>query len=80
MAKADFYLYFPDEAGAREAGRRLEASGYEVDVRLGADDVNWLALALKDIDHDDLWEHEERLTALATELGGEYDGHEIDVS
>ncbi|CAA9493923.1 MAG: hypothetical protein AVDCRST_MAG85-1374 [uncultured Solirubrobacteraceae bacterium] len=80
MPLASFYLYFPDENGARAAGTRLQGSGYDVEVRLGADDVNWLALAEKDIPEGDLDTIEADLGRLAEELNGEYDGHEIDVS
>jgi hypothetical protein len=48
-----------------------------VDVRLGADDVNWLALAKKTFDDEgQLDETEEQLIGLADELGGEFDGLE----
>lgn len=80
MPLASFYLYFPREEQAREAGSRLETAGYDVDVRPAAGDVKWLAFAEKEIPRDDLWQIEEELGRLAEELGGEYDGHEIDVT
>jgi hypothetical protein len=39
-APTDFYLYFPTESDALAAGSELRARGYDVVVRLGADDRN----------------------------------------
>jgi hypothetical protein len=81
VALGSFYLYFPEERDARSAGARLEAAGYAVEVRPGADDGDWLALAERDLaDDESLDEVEEVLERLAAELGGEYDGHEVDVT
>jgi len=70
----NFYLYFADEATAEAAGSRLRQRGYEVAVRLGANDENWLALASRTVGDDDLDEAEEELVELAESLGGELDG------
>ncbi len=79
MPRATFYLYFSVEDDARAIGERLSGEGYDVAVRLGADDVNWLALADKDIKPEELDDFEQALTAIAAGCGGEYLGHEIDV-
>jgi hypothetical protein len=73
---AAFYLYFPRREQAQAASDRLRVDGFEVDVRLGADDASWLALAEADLDEDEFERAVRRLTVLAEELGGEYDGHE----
>jgi len=75
----DFYLYFPSEDGAQNAADALRAEAYAVETRLGADDVNWLALATRSLSDDDLDAAEERLSELAELLGGEYDGFEREV-
>ena len=80
MARASFYLYFPAEDDARAVGDRLSGEDYDVTVRLGADDVNWLVLAEKDIESTELGDFEQALGSVASEHGGEYDGHEIDVA
>ena len=79
VTRASFYLYFPVEDDARSVGDRLSREGYDVVVRLGADDVNWLALAEKDIEPAELDDFARALEAVASDRGGEYDGHEIDV-
>ncbi len=78
MSAADFYLYFPTEDGARAARQACRAEGDSVDVRLGADDVNWLTLVRRDVDRADLDEAERGFEDLAGRYGGEYDGFEID--
>ena len=76
----DFYLYFPEETAAREAGRRLERAGYSVEVDLAPDeDDRWLALATKRVPRGDLDNVEEQMEGLAQALGGDYDGLEYDV-
>jgi len=73
------YLYFPKEADARKAGEVLQTRGFSVEVRLGADRENWLALATKtppknEASMDGL---RDDMETLAAELGGEYDGWEL---
>jgi Regulator of ribonuclease activity B len=70
----NFYLYFADEATADSAASQLREREYEVTVRPGADDENWLALATRVIADDHLDEAEEELVELAESLGGEFDG------
>lgn len=50
-----------------------------MEVRLGADDVSWLALGSATLESEEqLDEYEERFEALASELGAEYDGYDRD--
>jgi Regulator of ribonuclease activity B len=72
----NFYLYFPAAETAEKAGEKLKAEGYSVEVRLGADDVNWLALANRSLTHEEFDAADERMTELAESLGGEYDGYD----
>jgi hypothetical protein len=76
---ASFYFYFPARASADELANALGNEGFEVEVRMGADDVNWLALATKQIGPAELDELEERFEELAESHGGEYDGNEIEL-
>ena len=78
---ANFWLYFPEKETAETAGKRLQGDGYNVEVRLGADDTNWLALGSKVVVSDEeLDAAEVSLKALAAELGGEYDGYDRPVA
>ena len=72
----NFYLYFASESGAESARSALERRGYAVEVRLGADDQNWLALASRPVSDDELDTAEEELIELAESLGGEFDGYD----
>ena len=76
------YLYFPTEQAARVAEAAiLSGGGFAVEVRLGADDVNWLVLARHRIVPDEAQvEHLRAMfEALAREGDGEYDGWEAEV-
>jgi hypothetical protein len=72
----DFYLYFPSQDTAEKAAEALRSEGYAVVTRLGVDEVNWLALASREISEENLAAAEERMEALAQSLGGEFDGYE----
>ncbi|MGD2217857.1 MAG: ribonuclease E inhibitor RraB [Gemmatimonadales bacterium] len=74
----EFYLYFPARTDANDVGVRLRQEGFDVAVRVGADDVNWLVLAKTTMvpEHRLLLELRSRFEALADSLGGEYDGWE----
>ena len=78
VSATDFYLYFPTEDGAQAAGEFCRAEGNSVDVRLGADDVNWLTLVRRDVDRADFDAAECAFEDLARRFGGEYDGFEVD--
>jgi hypothetical protein len=73
------FLYFPSEAGARDAAETLAASGYDVDVRPPAEGIEqWAAVAETHAVVDEAWvdEMRPRLEAVAHANGGEYDGWE----
>lgn len=76
------YLYFPTEEAARVAEAAIVGGGeFAVEVRLGADDVNWLVLARHRVVPDEAQiEHLRAMfEALASAGSGEYDGWEAEV-
>jgi len=75
------YLYFKEESQAHEAAKRLRSQGLSVEVRLGADRKNWLALASQEPLHsaDDMEEVRDKMEAIASEFYGEYDGWEVGI-
>ena len=77
--RVDFYLYFPTREASESAADALRNEGYEVVTRLGADEVNWLALARRDVSEGALDSAEARMEELAAAHGGEYDGLECAV-
>jgi hypothetical protein len=71
----DHYLYFPQKSNAVKAAERLKAKGWAVEVRMGADGENWLALAKQPMPIDEeITDIHDELDRLARELHGEYDG------
>lgn len=71
----DHYLYFPEKTQAEEAAQRLRTKGWQVQVRVGADGENWLALAKQPAPIDEeSGDVRDELESLAKELHGEYDG------
>lgn len=72
----EFFLYFPSEQAANHAASRLRNASFGVEVQLGADGTRWLCLATRSLvpTHDALASSRALLEALASELGGEYDG------
>jgi hypothetical protein len=72
------YLYFPERSNAEKAAQWFRSQGLTVEVRLGADHENWLAL----VKHGplesskDLKKLRDEMEALAERLHGEYDGWE----
>lgn len=77
----DFYLYFSTKNIASEVARQLNAEGFATEVRLGADEKNWLCLATKRMIPD-----ESALNSLGTSFEnlaesyqGEFDGWESEV-
>ncbi len=75
------YLYFPTEQAAQSAAATLKAEGYDVEVKLGADDTNWLVLASHVIvpKPSALSVVINRMERLASSLGGDFDGWEAKV-
>lgn len=76
------YLYFPTLVAARRAARALRREGFEVNVRLGADDENWLALARHRIvlSEEVMTDLRARMEDLAGRGRGEYDGWQAEAS
>ena len=74
--RTNFYFYFPDKPGAHRAAAELRERGFDVEVQLGADETNWLAVARKEISDSELDEIDESFEELGPELGGEYDGYD----
>jgi Regulator of ribonuclease activity B len=71
----DHYLYFAKKSSAERAAAILREKGWSVEVRMGADGENWLALAKQPAPiEEDIEEVRNELEHLADELGGEYDG------
>jgi Regulator of ribonuclease activity B len=73
------YLYFPEKANAEKAAQWFRSQGFSVDVRLGGDNENWLALVKHETpdSQQDLEKLREEMGALAERLNGEYDGWEV---
>ena len=78
----DFYLYFPSESAARRACSSLTSGGFTA-LRVSQLDASspWLCLVQKTLVPTDeaLTEIRSRLTAIASKLGGEYDGWEAPI-
>lgn len=74
----DFFLALPDEAAVQGARAKLEADGFGVDVKPMANDpeLNFSLHATKTMRLivPDMQEIGRRMTALATEYRGRYDG------
>lgn len=75
------YVYFPAKRSASLAAEALRRHGFEVEERLGADGVNWLALARHRIvpSEESIGAARETVERVAAEHGGEYDGWEAEV-
>jgi len=74
----DFFLALPDDAAVQSARTRLESEGYTVDVKPLENDpeLNFSLHATKTMKLvvPDMQETGRRMTALATEFRGRYDG------
>jgi regulator of ribonuclease activity B len=71
----DHYLYFPEKANAERAAVKMREKGWTVEVKMGADGENWLALAKQPAPiEEDIGGIRDELEELADRLGGEYDG------
>lgn len=72
------YLYFPTRKAGEEVATTLRERGFDVESRLGADDVNWLVLATHRLeDPESLPAVRDELEQLAQRHSGEYDGWEL---
>ena len=76
--KVDFFLALPDEAACQSVRSRLETDGFSVDAKPMTEktDLPFSLHACKSMRLivPDMQELTLRLTALATEFGGRYDG------
>jgi hypothetical protein len=77
----DFYLYFPTEAAARQAGERLSKSDYRVQVRPAAKGDDWLCLASTTLTPETapLADIGRLFDLLAKKFRGEFEGWEGEV-
>jgi hypothetical protein len=78
----DFYLYFSNEAAANKVASAMRSDGYLVDVEPPSRDVpEWACLGHKTmlVDLSSIQLARARLTVLAKESNGEYDGWEAPV-
>jgi hypothetical protein len=72
------YLYFPTQEAGEAVASALRKRGFEVESRLGADDVNWLVLASHVLEAPEaLPSVRAELEHLAERHSGEYDGWEL---
>jgi hypothetical protein len=72
-----YYLYIPKRKKAEALATRLRGEGFEVEVREGALETNWLVLVTHpSLEEDTIDRLEEQFTAYAEASGGEYDGYE----
>ena len=72
----DFFLYFPTEVAARQAGDRVAGKGREVTVQPAASGPTWLVQVVETmiVDFDAMHARTDEFERLSRELGGEYDG------
>lgn len=77
----EFYLYFPTEDAAGQAAQKLEAEGFEGEMQRSVDLKNWLCLVRQEMlpELSKIGTAKRRLTKLAQEFGGEYDGWETKI-
>jgi hypothetical protein len=77
----EFYLYFPSEQAAEQAGLKLETEGFDGEVRSAPDRNAWLCLVYRQMvpERAKLAALRKRFNMLTRELGGEYDGWETKI-
>jgi regulator of RNase E activity RraB len=77
----EFYLYFPTEETAGKAAEKLEAEGFEGEMRRAPDLTRWMCLVYQQMvpELPKIAALKRRLGKLAQEFGGEYDGWETNV-
>ena len=74
--RIEFFLYFPTKLVAEQAALRIKPAGFEVDVKLAAKGNDWLCFATRTMipELPALQKIRRDFTAIASSLGGEYDG------
>jgi hypothetical protein len=77
----DFYLYFATEQAAQQAAEKLEAEGYEGEMRMAPDLTRWMCMVREEMvpEPSKIGASKRRFAKLAQEFGGEYDGWETNV-
>jgi hypothetical protein len=75
------YLYFPAKKAAEESVSELRSLGFRTESRVGADGVNWLVLARKEIfpSEETIATGRQQMEDVARRRDGEYDGWEAEV-
>ncbi|MDQ3010202.1 MAG: ribonuclease E inhibitor RraB [Acidobacteriota bacterium] len=77
----EFYLYFPTEEAAGKAAGKLEAEGFEGEMRRAPDLTRWMCLVTQQMvpELSKIAALKRRLAKLAQESGGDYDGWETNI-
>lgn len=82
----NFYFFFTEDANGRTAQRMLEQQGYGLcgyHLLEELDPPIWSLMVQRDISSDEFFEKMEeiegRLSSIAEECGGRYDGHEFEL-
>ena len=77
----EFFLYFPSEEAAQQAGSKLETEGFDGEVRSASDRAAWVCLVYRQMvpERTKLAALRKRFNTLTRELGGEYDGWETKI-
>jgi hypothetical protein len=71
----DHYLYFSKRSNAKQVGQQLQARGWLVEIKMGADEKNWLVRAKQPAPiKEDIEDIRNYLEHLAKNFQGEYDG------
>jgi Regulator of ribonuclease activity B len=76
------YIYVPNRESAHSIANELTQRGFRIEERLGADNVNWLVLAIHEVIVSEALMISTRraMEALIAKFGGgEYDGWEAEV-
>ena len=75
------YLYFPERSAAEEAAAELQSLGFDTENRLGADGVDWLVLARKELvaSEEMIATARQQMEEVTRRLDGEYDGWEAEL-
>ena len=74
----DFYLSHPDKSGTEQICAQLRAQGFQITIREGAVEGEWLCLASQSFipSIEKLSELQGAFDSLINQFGGEYDGRE----
>jgi len=77
----EFYLYFPTEEAAGKAAEKLEAEGFDGEMRRAPDLTRWMCLVYQQMvpELSKIAALKRRLAKLAQEFGGDYDGWETNI-